>query len=536
MTQAMECYPILNLPHSSRLFLDYAEHREPLLPFFPSSAYSNGWMLHRSPTSEAARESVANILESQNREFGAGEKVFANIAALRRGANAVVTGQQVTLLGGPLYTLFKAATAVRKAHDATAAGHPHVPIFWLATEDHDLEEADHVTFPSRHELHNLKLKMPERLASPVGGLALSDDIARVLDEAAGLLEPGAALDALAELYQPGVTLGGAFAQFTSRVFAEHGLIVIDASSRECHALGAEVLRRAITSADELQSALIERDKALVARGYHSQVLVTPQSSLLFLIDADSGARLPLKRNADGEWHAGKKAYSQAALLEILSGEPERLSPNALLRPVFQDAILPTSAYIGGPAEIAYFAQSQVLYEGMLGRTTPVLPRLSATLIEPAVAEVLRQHELALTDVIALRPEELAVKLGARAMPIENKRKLAAAGNALDAELAELTAYLRSLDEGLGRSADVAASKMRYQMNRLRRLGANYQLQRETSLRRHADALALALFPNRHLQERLIGAAWFLSRHGDGLASLLVEHAAQECPGHKAIFL
>ena len=161
----MDCYPISMLPHSSKLFLDYAESREALLPFFHSSPYSTGWMLHRTPISLGAREAIAGILEKQNREFGAGEKVFANIAALRRGANAVVTGQQVTLLGGPLYTLFKAATAIRKAHDARAAGHPHVPIFWLATEDHDLDEADHVTFPSRHELHTLKLKMPERVAS-----------------------------------------------------------------------------------------------------------------------------------------------------------------------------------------------------------------------------------------------------------------------------------------------------------------------------------------------------------------------------------
>ncbi len=540
MTQPTECYPISILPHSSRLFLDFAEQREPLLPFFPSSPYSNGWMLHRSPISADTRATIAGILEAQNREFGAGERVFANIAALRRGANAVVTGQQVTLLGGPLYTLFKAATAIRKAHDATAAGHPHVPIFWLATEDHDLDEADHVTFPSRHELHRLKLEMPEPVGlssggRPVGGLALSDDIRRVLDEAAGLLEPGAISEALQEFYRPGATFSGAFARLISRVFAEQGLIVVDASSRDCHALGAEVLRKAITSADELQDALLERDKLLAARGYHSQVLVTPQSGLLFLVDAESGARLPLKRAADG-WLAGKKAYSEAALLEILENEPERLSPNALLRPVFQDAILPTSAYIGGPAEIAYFAQSQVLYERILGRTTPVVPRLSATLIEPAVAEVLAQHELSLTDVISLRPEELAVRLGARAMPVENKRKLAAAGNSLDAELESLTAYMRALDEGLGRSADVAASKMRYQMNRLRRLSANYQLQREASLRRHADALALALFPDGHLQERLIGAAWFLSRYGEGLASVLVEHAAQECPGHKAIFL
>jgi bacillithiol synthase len=540
MAQAMECYPISILPHSSKLFLDYAEQRAPLQPFFHSSPYSTGWMLHRPVISPDARETIAGILERQNREFGAGEKVSANIAALRRGANAVVTGQQVTLLGGPLYTLLKAATAIRKAHDARVAGHPHVPIFWLATEDHDLDEADHVTFPSRHELHRLKLRMPERVSSPVGGLTLTDDIVRLLDEAAGLLEPGATVDALHEFYKPGVSFGLAFARFISRVFAEQGLIVLDASSRECHALGAEVLRKAITSADDLQDALLERDKLLAQRGYHSQVLVTAQSGLLFLLDSETGARLPLKRASSPQngagWLAGKKAYSEDALLAILENEPERLSPNALLRPVFQDAILPTTAYVGGPAEIAYFAQSQVLYERILGMTTPVLPRLSATLIDPAVAELSAQQELSLPDMIWLRPEELAVRLGARAMPIENKRKLASAGNTLDVELQALTDYLHSLDAGLGRSAEVAASKMRYQMNRLRRLSANYQLQREQSLRRHADALALALFPNQHLQERLIGAAWFLSRYGDGLASLLVEHAAQECPGHKAIFL
>ena len=429
MTQQIECYPISILPHSSKLFLDYAEQREPLLPFFHSSPYSTGWMLHRTPISQRnfTVKPVTGILERQNREFDAGEKVFANIAALRRGANAVVTGQQVTLLGGPLYTLLKAATAVRKAHDARAAGHPHVPIFWLATEDHDLDEADHVTFPSRHELRRLKLNTPEPAAAPVGGLTLTEDIQQVLDEAAGLLEPGATVEALQEFYKPGVSLARAFARFISRVFAEHGLIVLDASSRECHALGADVLRKAITSADELQATLIERDKLLASRGYHSQVLVTPTSGLLFLVDGETGARLSLKRSADGGWLAGKRAYSEAALLEILENEPERLSPNALLRPVFQDAILPTTAYVGGPAEIAYFAQSQVLYERILGRTTPVVPRLSATLIEPAVAEALAQYELSLDDVISLRPEELAVRLGARAMPVENKRRLAASG-------------------------------------------------------------------------------------------------------------
>jgi bacillithiol synthase len=140
------------------------------------------------------------------------------------------------------------------------------------------------------------------------------------------------------------------------------------------------------------------------------------------------------------------------------------------------------------------------------------------------------------DLLALHPDELTQRLGARSMPIEGKKKLASAGNALDEELKAVTEWMRSMNAELGRSADVAASKMRYQMNRLRRLAANFQVQKETSLRKHVDALYLNLCPGNHLQERTVGAAFYVSRYGDGLADTLVEHAAQECPGHKVIYL
>jgi uncharacterized protein YllA (UPF0747 family) len=315
--------------------------------------------------------------------------------------------------------------------------------------------------------------------------------------------------------------------------------VVDASSRGFHALGSDVLRQAIVRADELRVAITDRDTQLAAAGYHSQVLVPQLSSLLFLFDRESGARVPLRRTAEGGWQAARQAYTTSELLAVLDAEPERLSPNALLRPVFQDAILPTSAYVGGPSEVAYFAQSQVLYERILGRTTPVLPRLSATLIEPAIGTLLVRHDVSLPDVIqsALKdPLELAQRLGARAISVVGKRKLAAAGSALDTELSALATYMHSLDPGLGRAADVSSSKMRYQMNRMRRLAANYELRREQSLARDAGLMALNLFPDRHPQERILAAAWFLSRHGEGLAELLVEQAGQQCPGHKVIWL
>lgn len=534
----IECYPVSVLPHQSRLFLDYVEGRETLSPFYPVAPFSGQALAADSPVTLERRRAIAELLAAQGKIYNYGDAARANLLQIRDGAAAVVTGQQVGLLGGPLLTLLKAATAIRLAQDLSAlsrekGGKPHVPIFWMATEDHDFAEVDHVTVPSRHALHRLKLDGQPMPGVPVGGIAFDDSIRKVLETAAEYLGGTPLYEEMQCWYAPGQTMASAFGAMMARVFAPWGLIVIDAAGREAHRLGSAVLRDAIVRADELHAALAARDKELAARGYHAQVLVGVESSLLFLID-ETGARLPLRRNGVN-WKAGARGYTETELLQILEETPERISPNALLRPVFQDALLPTTAYIGGPAEIAYFAQSQVLYETLLGRTTPILPRLSATLIEPSVATLLAKHDVALPQILAAS-DDLAQRLGARAMPVEGKQRLAAAGNALDRELTELTAWMASLDEGLGSTAEVSASKMRYQMNRLRRLAANFQLQREQSLRRHADALKLALFPEKHPQERLIAGAYYLARYGEDVAQLLVDAADSNCPGHKAIWL
>jgi len=532
------------LPRQSRLFLDYASSHDPITPFYVSTPWSQSWANAIPAQDPAHSTTLADRLLEQNQSWNAGAKTLANIERLRQGAGAVVSGQQVALFGGPLFTLLKAATIIQRAQVANPGvpgelargGGNAVPIFWLATEDHDLAEADHVTLPSRHALHTLRLHLEQPPDSrPVGALPLGPGITAVLDRAAELIGGTPEFDLLTAAYTPDATFASSFARLIAATFADYGLIVIDASTRAFHALAAPVLRHAITDASALESALHTRDKLLAERGYHAQVLVAPGSSLLFLLDETTGARVPLRRK-NGSWLAGKTTYSTPDLLSVLDKTPERLSPNALLRPVFQDFLLPTQAAIGGPAEIAYFAQSQVLYQAILGRTTPVLPRLSATLIEPSIAKVLEQHELSLSDILSSHPDELAHRLGARSMPVEGKRRLAATGNVLDDELDALIAWTDSLDPALGRSARVSASKMRYQMNRLRRLAANVQLQRDASIRRHVDTLSFNLFPDRHPQERTIGGIAFLARYGAPLLSTLVEQATQDCPGHKAIYL
>jgi bacillithiol biosynthesis cysteine-adding enzyme BshC len=538
-----DCNPITEAPGLSRLFLDYCAGDAGVRPFFRSLPLDTA--RHQRPPIPAHWPELVRLLAEQN---PAKEGAAASaLAALGQGAGIVVTGQQVGLFGGPLFTPFKAATALARARQSTAAGHPHAAVFWLATEDHDFAEINHVSFPARRDLRKLVYSAAPQTAQPVGEIILDDSITPLLNEAWELLGESDAMDALAEAYKPGHTFAQAFASFYSRVFAAQGLLVLDAGGREFHRIGAPVLRAALERADELHEALLQRNRALEAAGYHAQVAVAPQSSLLFLLnerttDHHSGARLALKRlpptaqEPDGIWQAGRQTYSTADLVGILDAEPERISPSALLRPVFQDFLLSTSAIIGGPAEVAYFAQSAVLYERILGRVTPPLPRFSATLIEPDIGELLRQHELTLERVFAENPASLAQLLAARAMPIEGKRKLAAAGTALDVELAVLLEWMQALDPGLGRSAETSASKMRYQMNRLRTLAANFELQREAALGRHAQAISQALYPGGVLQERVIGAAYYFARHGLELAKELTAQAANPCPGHTAIWL
>ncbi len=533
-----DCHPITVAPGLSRLFLDYCAGDPAARAFYAPGPSDEDWQ--RRPPLPAHWQELVRLLAEQN--SSPSQAAAAALAALGQGAGAVVTGQQVGLFGGPLFTPFKAATAVARARQATAAGRPHAAIFWLATEDHDFAEINHVVFPARRELRKLVYEKAPTAPCPVGGIVLDDSIAPLVDQAWELLGSSDAMDALADAYRPGCTFAQAFRAFYSKVFAAQGLLVLDAGGRAFHRMGAPVLRAGLERADELHAALFDRDRELAAAGYHAQVAVTGQSSLLFLIDERTGARVALKRLApsaaepDGLWQAGRQSFSTADLVGILEAEPERISPSALLRPVFQDFLLATSLTIGGPAEVAYFAQSAVLFERILGRATPVQPRFSATLVEPAVGALLRQHDLTLERVFAESPASLAQLLAARAMPVEGKRKLAAAGTELDAELTPLLEWMGALDAGLGRSAATAASKMRYQMNRLRRLAANFQLQREASLGRHAEAIGQALYPGGVLQERLLGAAYFFARYGFGLAEEIAAQAADSCPGHTALWL
>ena len=536
------CLPFSQIPHSTRLFTDFLAYTKEVQPFYPRSPRFREWM-HEEAASlhydSARRERVADILERQNKSWGPSAKTLANIERLRKGAAALVTGQQVGLFGGPMFAVYKALTAVKLANEATAAGIDCVPVFWLASYDHDLAEVNHISLPgSEGVLETLTTPSHGVTGAPVGTVRLGDEILPVVDQAAALLGDNEISALLRETYRPGETLATAFARLFAKLFGEWGVIVLDASDGELHRIAEPIYRMAIERADELATALLSRGQALEAAGYHQQVKVTPSSVLVFTIQ--NGARTAIHHHSESDRFAiggdeGAGKISQAELLQRLSSSPEQFSPNVLLRPIVEDYLLPTLAYTGGPAELAYFAQSAAVYEKLLGRVTPVLPRFSATIIEPKIQRLLEKHGISVPAVFA-GPETLRRQLAANNLPQDLQAAFDDARTSLDSKLARVIEKLTQLDRTLVDATETARSKIQHHLEKLYSQAARAEAQKGELVTRHAEILSQGLYPEKGLQERGIGGVYFLARYTRELLGQLYENIHPDCPDHQLLEL
>ena len=233
--------------------------------------------------------------------------------------------------------------------------------------------------------------------------------------------------------------------------------------------------------------------------------------------------------------AGEEKISQADLLRQIEAAPEQFSANVLLRPVMQDVLLPTLAYTGGAAEVAYFAQGAVVYEKLLGRVTPVLPRFSASILEAKPESLLERYELALPDLFE-GPERLREGLAARVLPQAIRTAFDQAGAELDKSLASIGEALGRLDQTLVGSAELAGRKMRYQLNKLVSRTGRAELRRNEVLARHAELLSHSLYPNKTLQEREVAGIYFVSRYGGELLQTVYQTIHTDCLDHQVISL
>jgi bacillithiol synthase len=533
-----QCLPFQRIPHSTRLFLDYLNYAPAVHGLYSRSPIFSEWLKDEVPRvahDQARRLKVCDILERQNRVWDASPKTLENIDRLRQGALATVTGQQVGLFGGPLFSIFKALTAVKLAEQARAAGWECVPVFWLATEDHDLAEVNYVSLISEQGL-------PQRLTAetrgvedaPVGSVKFGNEIVPVVERAAELLGEVEATAWLRESYRAGETLGSAFARLYTRMFADRGVILLDPADKEFHDLARPLFCAAIERSSELDEALLERGKALEAAGYHQQVKVTSATTLLFHVQ--DGARTAVRKKvngAGGEFMIGEERVSKSELLNRMEGSPEQFNPNVLARPVVQDYLLPTLAYTGGSSEVAYFAQVAVVYEKLLGRVTPIVPRFSATLVEPKAQRLLERYKLGLPDVFQ-GTDRLQQILAAQTLPPDLQEQFAHAKSGLEKSLRLIRESLTKLDPTLADAAATAESKMQYQLSGLEGRAGRATALRSEVVARHAEILNHALYPHKTLQEREVAGISFVARYGPGVLTDLYKTIQCDCHDHQVI--
>jgi bacillithiol synthase len=524
MIASMEshCIPFREIPHTARLFSSFLEDFSRVSAFYahPPTAAGIDAAAREVRLDSAARRAVIEVLREQNERFAPANKLdpatAGNLDRLASGAVAIVTGQQVGLFSGPAYSFYKILSAIRCAEETTARGIDAVPIFWLATEDHDLAEVNHAFWNTRNGLARYELPANEKYAGRhVGEVVLGDAIESLASAAAQTLEGPFAEHvsaALRESYSCGDTFGSAFGKLMARLLAGRGVIFLDPLDPRFHRLAAPVYLRALDEAGPLREALLARSKELEGHGFHDQVKVSRETTLLFC--KVGGRREPL-RSRNGKFSAGDAEFTREQLAAAIQSAPEDFTPSALLRPIVQDTLLPTAAYFGGPAEVAYMAQTQIVYRTMLGRMPAILPRASFTIVEPPIARFLSQYGLDIRDIFA-GPQHLRSKMESKSLPADLSKRF-------DDSEAALRDMLRAYEEPLGRldstlleALHASERKMLHQIEQLKGKVARAENFRSGILDRHQRILLDSLYPSGGLQERTLCLLPLLASIGPSL--------------------
>lgn len=535
------------VPHQTRLFLDYLRDPVSLREFYPSAVRFHHELSARAPEVLAAhqtdRNALCDALQDMNAAWGAGAETLRNIEILRDpDCVAVVSGQQAGLFSGPLYTIYKALSAVKLAGCLTQRKTKAVPIFWIATEDHDFLEVAKAEFIGRDcKLANVEVSSAlHREGQPVGRVSVDESIEVVLSQLLEMLPSSEFTPeletVLRDAWRAGRSYGEAFARMMTSLLGSHGLVLLDPLDPRLKVLAAPLYAKAALRAHEIASAIELRSRKLVEMGYHAQVTASENSFPLFLHDA-SGARHALTRTSDGKYTTKQidESYAAEELSSMALSQPERFSPNVTLRAVVQDYLLPTIAYYGGAAEIAYFAQTGEVYRLLERPATPILPRSSLTMIERHTGRVLERYGLGLADLFS-GPESVLKRVVEEHLGAATAQSFEKAEGTVNSELDALREQLRSVDPTLADALETGRRKINHQFDGLRTRFHRAQMARDEAAQRQLQRAFDQLYPHKELQERHINITSLLARHGHYVIDWIYNAINIGSNEHQIVFL
>ncbi len=543
----IESLPFADIQGQSKLFIEYQQKPLSLKKYYPEIVESHTQIVARIPevlaNHKADRNILCNALEEMNISCGAGEKTLENIKILREPDSvAVVSGQQAGLFSGPLYTIYKALSAVKMTECLRGRGQKAVPVFWIATEDHDFEEVSKTFVLGRTgelaELKNEPRRCYENL--PVGTVQLDESIKQTVEELfedLSLTEfTGELRELIEQSWSPETYFGDAFAKLLMRLFGKYGLIILCPLDPRLKQLAAPIYTEAIKKSAEIVTALRNRSEELQAECYHAQVLVGEDYFPLFWQARDK-TRNALKKSEQGTFHTkdNSREFTLSELAEIAEKEPTRFSPSVVLRSVVQDYILPTVCYFGGAAEIAYFAQSAEVYRILNRPPTPIFHRQSFTIVESRHKRTLEKYDLNLTDLFAGQ-ENLLPKIVEQYLNKDMARIFAEAEEKINTELNRLDQNLSQIEPTLAENLAKRRKKIIYHIGAMRNKFHHAQMRRDATIQRQIDGVFAALLPHKHLQERTLNISYFLNRYGLNFVDWIYDAIDLDDKAHRIIYL
>lgn len=490
------------------------------------------------------RDALADALLEQNEAWSPDDRVRRHVELLRDPeAVAVVTGQQVGLLTGPLYTPLKTITTLQLAERlAEETGRPVVPVFWLEGEDHDFDEMAGLQVLTRNEVAAVRYEADPTTADghrgPVGQLVLTDavgDVVDALDEALADTDfKPALMEHVRASYRPGTKMIDAFARFVRRLFPEAGLVFVSPNDTAAKRLTAGLFRKEIEAPMVSAGHVTARGEELEAAGYHAQIRT--RATNLFLLENEG--RLPLDyEDAEALFHlrGTDRRFGRDELLELLEAAPERFSPNVVLRPLMQDWLLPTAAYVAGPGEVSYFAQLGPVYE-WVGVPMPVLhPRASATLVESKVEKVLERYDLDVPDLSG-DLDRLFQHVVVREMEVDVEEAFQDVNRAVHQALNELKPVVEKVDRTLGKTTESARAALAKELGSLKGRVLRAEKRNQEEVRAQLEKAAVNLFPAGRPQERVLNVLYYLNKYSPDLLGELRATLSLDTTAHQVVQL
>lgn len=542
-----ESLSFAEIPQQSKLFVEYQTNPRSLAKYYPNAVDSHPQISQRIPevlqNYKADREILCNVLLDMNGGCSASEKTVENIKLLRdKDTVAVVSGQQAGLFTGPLYTIYKALSAVKLTECLRGRGFKAVPVFWIATEDHDFLEVSNAFVIGKQgnlvELRNEPKRCYENL--PVGYVKNDDSIKQTIDELFQALPRTEFTDEIRKIveisWKPGIDYGDAFGKMLTSIIGKYGIILLCPLDERLKKIATPVYVEAIKKSDEIVSALQKRSHELVNEGYHAQVLVGDDYFPLFY-QAEDRTRHALKKTAQGTYKTKgiDGEFTLQELADLAEKSPQRFSPSVVLRSVVQDYLLPTVAYFGGAAEIAYFAQSAEVYRILDRPITTILHRQSFTFIESRQAKTLEKFGLNLLDLFH-GEEKLIPEIVEKYLNTETARTFAEVEEKINIELNRLDKNLLEIDPTLSDNLAHRRRKIVHHLSEMRRKFHYAQVRRDETVKRQLESVLVTLLPHKHLQERTLNVATVLNKYGLYAIDWIYEAIDLDDKGHRIIYL